>query len=249
MRLSDDFVIDMHVEVLNVHAKLEIRAPRLISAALRDLIPLFPEFGQDQCAAVSPLAVMSVFSGEARVAYLSRCAELSMGLPVEMTRPAVLRQFRLLEDCLRLDYHPTSLPEPVQRWLATLKDEADALDAVEATPLTPIEHDILRVLREELDVAVTPVAVDGLFTVHLCIGKNVIEVLDAYSDYYVTPALKGQRLLRAETKLRHRLLWRRGWRLLTLDDEDWQKLTDDIYKKDLLEDLLVNGPKRSSRMN
>jgi hypothetical protein len=249
LRLSDDFIIDMHVEVLNVHAKLEIRAPRLIGAALRDIVSILPEFSQDQCAAVSPLTVMSVFSGEARVAYLSRCAELNMGLPVEMTRPAVLRQFRLLEDCLRLDYHPAALPEHVQQWLATLKQEADALDVVEATPLSAIEDDILRVLREELDVAVTPIAVDGLFTVHLCIGKDIIEVLDSHSDYYITPALKGQRLLRSETKLRHRLLWRRGWRLLTLDDEEWLKLTDDLYKKDLLEDLLVNGPRRSARLN
>eukprot|EP00927_Polykrikos_kofoidii_P036850 TRINITY_DN31079_c0_g1_i1.p1 TRINITY_DN31079_c0_g1~~TRINITY_DN31079_c0_g1_i1.p1 ORF type:complete len:554 (-),score=73.48 TRINITY_DN31079_c0_g1_i1:519-2180(-) len=243
MRLSDDFVIDMHVEVLNVHAKLEIRSPRFVTAALRDLSGLFHELGRDQCCAVSPLAVMSVFTDQARVAYLTRCAELGLGLPVRMTRPAVLRQFRLLEDCLRLDYHPTSLPNVVQLWLTNLKAEADAHDVLEPTPLSPTEEDMLRVLRE-MDVAVTPMLQDGLFTVHLVMGKTVIEVLDSYCDYYVTPAMGGQRLLRAETKLRHRLLWRRGWRLLTLDEEDWTKLTDDIYKKDLLEDLLVNGPRR-----
>lgn len=244
LRLSDDFVLDMHIEVLNVHAKLEVRSPRLVSAALRDLSPLFAELGKDQCCAVAPLAVMNVFSDQARTAYLSRCADLGLGLPVRMTPPAVLRQFRLLEDCLRLDYHPTSLPNVVQLWLANLKAEADAVDIVEPTPLSFIEKDILRVLREEMDVAVTDVLQDGIFTLHLGMGRTVIEVLDSYVDYYVTPAMGGQRLLRADTKLRHRLLWRRGWRLLTLDEEDWTKLTDDLYKKDLLEDLLVNGPRR-----
>merc|ERR1712228_320625 len=161
-----------------------------------------------------------------------------------MTRPPLLRQFRLLEDCLRLDYHPTALPHSVQAWLANLKAEADTQDEVEPTELSPVENDILRVLREEMDVAVTPATQDGIFTLHLCMGKTVIEVLDAYSDYYVTPAMGGQRLLRADTKLRQRLLWRRGWRLLTLDEEDWVKLNDDLYKKDLLEDLIVNGPRR-----
>merc|ERR1719261_1804333 len=111
-------------------------------------------------------------------------------------------------------------------------------------PLSAVEQDIMRVLKEEMDVAVAPVVQDGILTVHLAMGRTVIEVLDSYVDYYVTPAMGGQRLLRADTKLRHRLLWRRGWRLLTLDEEDWTKLTDDLYKKDLLEDLLVNGPRR-----
>jgi len=32
LRLSDDFVLDMYIEVLNVHAKLDIRNPRLVSS-------------------------------------------------------------------------------------------------------------------------------------------------------------------------------------------------------------------------
>merc|ERR1712072_1096715 len=104
--------------------------------------------------------------------------------------------------------------------------------------------DILRVLQEEMDVPVTPIIQDGIFTLHLVTGKTVIEVLDSYGDYYATPAMGGQQLLRADTKLRQRLLWRRGWRLISLNEEDWLKLTDDLYKKDLLEDLLVNATKR-----
>lgn len=244
LRLSDDFVLDMYVEVLNVHAKLDIRNQRLVSAILREMAPVFAEFGRDQCCAVAPITVMSVLSDQARVAYLSRCADLGMGLPVRMTKPAVLRQFRLLEDCLRLDYHPTALPNVVQLWLTNLKAEADAQDVIEPVPLSPVEEDILRVLREEMDVAVTPIIQDGIFTLHLIMGKTVLEVLDSYGDYYATPAMGGQKLLRADTKLRQRLLWRRGWRLLTLEEEDWTKLNDDLYKKDLLEDLLVNGPRR-----
>jgi len=244
LRLSDDFVLDMYIEVLNVHAKLDVRNPRLISSILRDLGPLFPELSRDQCCAVAPLTVMSVFSDQARVAYLSRCADLGLGLPVRMTKPSLLRQFRLLEDGLRLDYHPTSLPHVVQLWLANLKSEADAQDVIEPVPLSPVEEDMLRVLREELDVAVTPIIQDGIFTLHLVMGKTVLEVLDSCLDYYATPAMGGQKLLRAETKLRQRLLWRRGWRLLTVQEEDWTKLRDDLYKKDLLEDLLVNGPRR-----
>merc|ERR1711977_286863 len=148
LRLSDDFVLDMYIEVLNVHAKLDIRSPRLASAILREMAPVFAEFGKDQCCAVAPITVMNVLSDQARVAYLSRCADLSMGLPVRMTKPSVLRQFRLLEDCLRLDYHPTMLPHVVQLWLANLKSEADAQDAVEPTLLTQTEQDILRILRE-----------------------------------------------------------------------------------------------------
>jgi hypothetical protein len=244
LRLADDFVLDMYIEVLNVHAKLDIRNPRLVGAILREMAPVFGEFGRDQCCAVAPVTVMSVLSDQARVAYLSRCADLGMGLPVRMTKPSVLRQFRLLEDCLRLDYHPTSLPNSVQLWLSSLKAEADTQDVIEPVALSPVEEDILRVLREEMDVAVTPLIQDCIFTLHLIMGKTVIEVLDSYADYYATPALVGQKLLRSDTKLRQRLLWRRGWRLLTLEEEDWTKLSDDIYKKDLLEDLLVNGPRR-----
>jgi hypothetical protein len=244
LRLSDDFVLDMYIEVLNVHAKLDIRNPRLVSGILREMAPVFAEFGRDQCCAMAPVTVMSVLSDQARVAYLSRCADLQMGLPVRMTKPSVLRQFRLLEDCLRLDYHPTTLPNSVQLWLASLKAEADAQDVIEPVPLSPVEEDIMRVLQEEMDVAVTPIIQDGIFTLHLVMGKTILEVLDAYADYYATPAMEGQKLLRADTKLRQRLLWRRGWRLLTLEEEDWTRLNDDIYKKDLLEDLLVNGPRR-----
>merc|ERR1719316_1736556 len=244
LRLSDDFVLDMYIEVLNVHAKLAIRNPRLVNAILREMSPVFAEFGRDQCCAVAPVTVMSVLTDQARVAYLSRCADLQMGLPVRMTKPSVLRQFRLLEDCLRLDYHPTTLPNSVQLWLASLKAEADAQDVIEPVPLSPVEEDIMRVLREEMEVAVTPLIQDGIFTLHIIMGKTVLEVLDSYGDYYATPAMGGQKLLRADTKLRQRLLWRRGWRLLTLEEEDWTKLNDDIYKKDLLEDLLVNGPRR-----
>merc|ERR1712224_606621 len=100
--------------------------------------------------------------------------------------------------------------------------EADAQDVVEPALLTQTEQDILRILREEMDVAVNPVVQDGIFTLHLVMGKTVLEVLDTYADYYITPAMGGQR-------------WRRGWRLISLDEEDWLQLTDDIYKKDLLE--------------
>mmetsp|Transcript_82914 Transcript_82914/g.213653 ORF Transcript_82914/g.213653 Transcript_82914/m.213653 type:complete len:508 (-) Transcript_82914:101-1624(-) len=246
LRLNDDFVLDMYIEVLNVHAKLDIRNPRLINAILRDLTPLFAEFGRDQCCAVAPITVMQVLSEQARVAYLSRCAELGMGLPVRMTKPAVLRQFRLLEDCLRLDYHPTTLPHTVQLWLANLKQEADAQDVIEPAPLTHVEQDILRVLTEEMDIPVQPTLQDGILTLHLTMGKTVLEVLDSYGDYFVTPAMGGQKLLRADTKLRQRLLWRRGWRVLAVEEEEWLKLSDDMYKKDRLEDTLVNGP-RSAR--
>jgi len=240
-RLSDDFVLDMHVEVLNAHGRLDIRNQRLVGAILRDLTPLFTEFSKDQCAAVMPLTVMGVLSDEARVSYLSRCAELNMGLPVRMTKPEVLRQFRLLEDCIRLDYHPTTLPNAVQLWLATLKAESEAHDEITPVPLSKVEQDILRILEQELDVAVTPALQDGVLTLHLVMGKTVLEVLDSYDDYYVTPAMGGQRLVRAETKLRQRLLWRRGWRLTTLDADEWWKLGDDIYKKDLLEEILITG--------
>lgn len=240
-RLSDDFVLDMYVEVLNVHAKLDIRNPRLTTAIQRELVPLFGEFSKDQCAAVLPLTVMGVLSDEARIAYLVRCAELNMGLPVQMTKPEVLRQFRLLEDCLRLDYHPTALPQAVQLWLQNLQSESEAHDALDPIPLTAVEADILRILREEMDVAVTPALQDGILSLHLVMGKTVLEVLDSYEDYYVTPAMGGQRLVRSETKLRQRLLWRRGWRLTTLDADEWWKLGDDLFKKDLLEDLLANG--------
>lgn len=43
--------------------------------------------------------------------------------------------------------------------------------------------------------------------------------MDEYHDYYVTAAMtvnqpQRQRLIRAETKLLQRLIWRRGWRPL-----------------------------------
>merc|ERR1719439_219668 len=98
-----------------------------------------------------------------------------------------------------------------------------------------------------MDVAVNPVVQDGIFTLHLVMGKTVLEVLDTYADYYITPAMGGQRLLRADTKLRQRLLWRRGWRLISLDEEDWRKHTDDLYKKDALENLLTDARRHHKR--
>ena len=111
---------------MNAHARLDLRNHRLVAAMLREMAPFFRELSKDQCSAVAPLTVMTVFSDDARVQYLSRCAELNMGLPVRMTQPAVLKQFRLLEDCLRLDYHPTNLPGQVQLWLQNLKAESEA---------------------------------------------------------------------------------------------------------------------------
>lgn len=244
LRVADDFLVDMLIETLNVHAKLEVRNPRLLNAVIRELVPLIAEFGKDQCCAVAPLTVMNVMQDVVRIPYLARCAELGMGLPVHMTKPAVLRQFRLLEDCLRLDYRPTSLPNVVQLWLVNLKSEADVHDVIQPVLLSPVEEDMLRILREDMDVEVLPTVQDGVFTAHLVMGKTIIEVLDSYADYYVTPAMQGQRLLRADTKLRQRMLWRHGWRILTVEKDDWMKLRDDLFKKDLLEDLLQNGPRR-----
>lgn len=250
LRLSEDFALDMYIEVLNAHAKLELRAPRLLSTMLRDLTHRFVEFTPEQCCAVTPLCAMNTFSEPARVAYLSRCAELNIGLPAHKTKPSVFRQFRLLEDLLRLDYRQADWPNTVQHWLASLRAEADVQDGEGPVALSDVEKDLLRILREEMDVAVTPVVMDGALTLHLVMGKTAIEVLDDFGDYYVTPAMGGkQRLLRADTKLRQRLLWRRGWRLLTLDEGDWTKLTVDLYKRDTLEDLLVTGPRRATPLS
>jgi len=243
MRISEDFMVDMYIEVLNVHAKLDVRNPRLVNSILRIMMPLFPDFGRDQCVACAPLMVMNVMSDQARVAYLSRCAELGVGLPVRMTKPAVLRQFRLLEECLRLDYHPTTLPPVVQIWLQNLKMEADAQDIVEPTPLSAVEADMFRILREEMDIAVDPIVQDGIFTLHLVMGKVAFEALDRNADYFITPAMGKQKLVCSETKLRHRLLWRRGWRLIMVQKEEWEKLTDDLYKKDMLENALADAKK------
>merc|ERR1712224_837874 len=179
--------IDMHIEVLNVHAKLDTRNPRMVNSILHIMMPLFADFGRDQCVACAPLMVMNVLSDQARISYLSRCAELGVGLPVRMTKPAVLRQFRLLEECLRLDYHPTTLPPVVQVWLANLKSEADAQDIVEPTPLSAVEADMYRILREEMDIAVDPIVQDGIFTLHLVMGKVAFEALDRNADYFITP--------------------------------------------------------------
>merc|ERR1719343_1407680 len=100
-----------------------------------------------------------------------------------------------------------------------------------------------------MDIAVTPALQDGILTGHLVMGKTILEVLDSYGDYYVSPAMGGQRLLRADTKLRQRLLWRRGWRVLTLDEEEWTALSDDLYKKDLLEAVLNGQPNPHSKRN
>lgn len=247
LRFNDDLVFDMLLEILNVHAKLDLKSPRLISAILRELGPACAELTVDQCCAVAPLTVMNILDDRTRGAYLARCAELDIGRPVAMTKPAVLRQFRLLADCLSLDYHPGSPDTAVQTWVADLKAEGDAQDRMEATPLSAIEEDILRVLREEMGVAVTPTLQDGILSVHLVMGRTALEIMDSKEDYYFTPAMNGQRLLKAETKLRQRLLWRRGFRVITLDEGAWSKLTDDIHKKDLLEDLLVSGQRAGRR--
>merc|ERR1712224_20250 len=87
----------------------------------------------------------------------------------------------------RLDYHPTTLPPVVQVWLANLKTEADAQDIVEPTPLSAVESDMYRILREEMDIAVDPIVQDGIFTLHLVMGKVAFEALDRNADYFITP--------------------------------------------------------------
>ena len=69
------------IEVMNAHARLDLRNPRLVAAMLRELTPFFRELSKDQLSAVAPLTCMALLGDEARVSYLSRCAELNMGLP------------------------------------------------------------------------------------------------------------------------------------------------------------------------
>lgn len=52
-----------------------------------------------------------------------------------------------------------------------------ALDNLEPTPLSPVEEDICRVLQQEMNVAVTPCLPDGVLTLHLVMGKTVLQVL------------------------------------------------------------------------
>ena len=47
---------------------------------------------------------------------------------------------------------------------------------MESTPLSPVEDDICRVLQEEMNVAVTPCLPDGVLTLHLVMGKTVLQV-------------------------------------------------------------------------
>lgn len=248
LRNSQEFLTDMYIEILNAHAKLDVRAPRLVTAILRELMPRFADFSRDQCQACAPLMVVQVLTEPARNAYLARCAELQVALPASMTKPAVLRQFRLLEVCLRFDYHPTQLPDGVAEWLEALRIDADSFDVVEPAPLAVAERDIFRVMTEEMDLdlggdAADPVLQDGIFTLHLVMGKVAFELLDSRQDYFVTPNWATQKLLRAETKLRHRLLWRRGWKLVMIQKDEWEKLTDDLYKKDLLYQALDDARK------
>lgn len=52
-----------------------------------------------------------------------------------------------------------------------------ALDNLEPTPLSPVEEDICRVLQQEMNVAVTPCLPDGVLTLHLVMGKTVLQVI------------------------------------------------------------------------
>lgn len=53
---------------------------------------------------------------------------------------------------------------------------AQAHDSIEPTPLSPVEEDIFRVLHAEMEVAVTPSFQDGVLTLHLVMGKTVLQV-------------------------------------------------------------------------
>ncbi|CAK0892441.1 unnamed protein product [Prorocentrum cordatum] len=108
LRFNDDLAFDMLLEILNVHAKLDLKSPRLIGAILRELGPACAELTLDQCCALAPLAVMNILDDQTRGAYLARCAELDVGRPVAMTKPAVLRQFRLLADTCRAPFSGAS---------------------------------------------------------------------------------------------------------------------------------------------
>ena len=52
---------------------------------------------------------------------------------------------------------------------------------MEPDPLSPVEEDILRVLQQEMDVAVTGCFPDGVLTLHLVVGKTVLQAKSSWS--------------------------------------------------------------------
>merc|ERR1719375_2355345 len=103
---------------------------------------LLPDLSKDQCIACTPVMVLTLPDAPL-TAYLRRCAELRLGLPLSAQKPPVIRQLRLLEHALR--EHAT-LPATVQDWLRTLRFEGEQQPIQAVDDLSPTQADVMRIL-------------------------------------------------------------------------------------------------------
>lgn len=240
LRISQDFTIAMLVELLNSYAKLDITMHRLRGLILRELQPLWADFSQNQLISCTPVMVLTLPELPLR-SYLQRCADQSLGLPMCVQAASLQRQLRLLEHGLRVENKVSTLPARVQEWLSRVRDEGEACARDAASDdLSATQTDCYRILQEsgcEVELSV----MDGLFPLRLLERpRRVYEVLHP-RDYYLVPRVQGRerdaKQLRADTKLRHRQLWRRGWKLITVPEASWLRCANDLEKKDYLEEL------------
>eukprot|EP00746_Dinoflagellata_sp_MGD_P165353 gnl/MRDRNA2_/MRDRNA2_94568_c0_seq1.p1 gnl/MRDRNA2_/MRDRNA2_94568_c0~~gnl/MRDRNA2_/MRDRNA2_94568_c0_seq1.p1 ORF type:complete len:449 (+),score=97.21 gnl/MRDRNA2_/MRDRNA2_94568_c0_seq1:72-1418(+) len=247
LRTTHDFVTEMFVEVLNAHALLDVRHPQLTQECVRELVPVFPDFSKEQCAQVAPLTVLTVMPDSARMVYLNRCAELQMALPATAFKEGVVHQYRLLQLALEAEHRPAQLPSKVSEWLDRIRRDAEMSQKARPRPtLTRTEKDVYRVLEQVMGLQTTPSKQQGIFTLHLAVeggSKHCFEVLKR-DNFFVSPS-PTTHAIRPETKLRHKLLLRQGWRPVVIRESEWWEWLDDEERSANLQQAMENHRNRS----
>lgn len=243
LRVSDNFVTEMILEVLNALAQLDIRHPRLAQELIREVSPSFPDFTREQCLQCSPLMILQVLTDSARMELLRRFADLNLCVPAAGHKEAPVRAMRLLEIGLRTEHRQPQIPTKVLEWMSRIRNEAEQQSPVgdaaiksalkQAPPLSRTEKDIFRVVVERLKLPCEPVVHTGLFLLHLVVGareagqaRHVIEVQSPDSCFRTTHATH-RGLLRPDVKFRQKLLWRNGWKVVQLNEDEWWELNDE----------------------
>eukprot|EP00397_Hematodinium_sp_SG-2012_P035544 GEMP01038246.1.p1 GENE.GEMP01038246.1~~GEMP01038246.1.p1 ORF type:complete len:426 (+),score=89.15 GEMP01038246.1:110-1387(+) len=233
------FPVEMTVAVLNSLAKLDSLRPKRLIDLLSRLHEALPTFSSAGCTQLSPLCVLSLPESHIR-AYFERCAELNMALPLLDQTPEICLQFRILEEATRFYHRGTPFAEKVIQWFTRIREEGAEMDTMSTEPSPPLAN---LPINEEIfsameDLGWRPEArvKNGLFTVFNVVEESArrtfcVEVLSD-QNYYLSTSCG--RALTAQTKFRHRLLWRHGWKPVCVEEKKWRMLSNQARVRDFI---------------
>lgn len=268
LRVSDNFVIEMILEVLNALGQLDMKHPRLLVELIRELTPNIPNLTMEQCLQCSPVMLLNVLTDTTRMQLLGRFAEMNLCVPAAGHKESSVRSLRMLELGLRSEHRSAQIPTKVLEWMSRIRNEAERTPTSDsslrntlkhAAPLSRTEKDVFRVIVESLKLPCEPVVYTGLFLLHLVVTPReeagalesrqvVIEVHGAEACFRA-PDSTHKGLLRPEVKFRQRLLSQTGWKVVQLNEEEWWEMNNDEQKAATVQAVLDGGSRRKTWMS